>query len=107
MRINNPHTNPLLAAVTYHFGGGGAPTPPKAEKIELPPTPQVQIPTVPPPAPPPPPPPTKSALEEQEGRAQAARDAKRRRGMAQSLLAGETGGANSATGKSSLLGNNG
>ena len=107
MRIHNSHTNPLLAAVNQHFGGGGAPSVPKQEQIELPTPPPVQIPTVPPPAPPPPPPPTKSALEDQEGRAQAARDAKRRRGMAQSLLAGETGGPNTATGSGSLLGNNG
>ncbi len=107
MRINNPLMNPLLEAANYYFGGGGAPAMPKQEKIDLPTPPPVQIPAVPPPAPPPPPPPTKSALEEQEGRAQATRDAKRRRGMAQSLLAGETGGANAATGSGSLLGNNG
>lgn len=106
MRVNDSFTNPLLEAANYYFGGG-APAAPKQEKIDIPTPPPVEIPEVPPPAPPTPPLPSKSALEDQESRAQVARDAKRRRGMARSLLAGETGGANSATGNSSLLGNNG
>lgn len=108
MRTHNSLTNPLLAASSFYFGGGGgARSVPTPQKIEMPVPPPVQLPQVPPPAPPPPPPPTKSALEYEEGRTQAARDARRRRGLSQSLLAGETGGANAATGNTSLLGHNG
>jgi hypothetical protein len=89
----------------FFFGGGGSvPAAPKPQKIPEPPP--VVIPTPPAPAPPPPPPPTSSKIEEDAAQSQQAADAKRRRGMSASLIAGETGGANSeaAPGTKTLLG---
>lgn len=89
------------------FFGGGSPGVPKAPKApKMPEPPPVVIPTPPPPAPPPPPPPSESKMEVQERQGQQAQDAKRRRGMKASLIAGETGGANTdpATGSKTLLG---
>ena len=112
MRTCDPFRNPILALTCYHFGGGGgapkAPKVPKQQPINIPEPTPISIPEPPAPAPPPPPPPpaaTESKLEVQEKMDQQRKDAKRRKGMAASLIAGETGGANnSATGSGSLLG---
>ena len=103
MRQNDPIVNPLLASVTCFFGGGGVPKAPKAQ--EMPAAPQVQIPSPVAPAPPPPPQPTESKMEVQDKMAQQRIEAKKRQGMAASLIAGDTGGyKSSATGTGSLLG---
>lgn len=87
------------------------PKAPKQEPIQAPEPPQampqVVIPDPVPVTPPPPPPPTatESNIEAQNKASQQAKDAKRRKGVAASLIAGETGGyRSSATGTGSLLG---
>jgi outer membrane biosynthesis protein TonB len=121
MRNTDPLENELLRSVVNFFGGGApkapkpqklpkpapiiippAPPPPKFEmpKTEMPPLP---APVAPPP--PAPPPPTTSSLEAQDAATEQMRQQQRRKGMAASLIAGETGGyASSATGRDSLLG---
>jgi len=90
----------------FFFGGGGSSVPAAPKQQKIPEPPPVVIPAPPPPAPPPPPPPTESKIEVDEAQSQQAKDAKRRRGVKASLIAGETGGANSEaeSGKKTLLG---
>ena len=108
MQNSDPLENPLLANVVVWFGG--SPSIPKQPKQEMPPVQQVTIPEPVAPLPPPPPQPTESKMEVQDKMSQQRIDAKKRRGMAASLIAGETGGfkssspASSATGSTSLLG---
>lgn len=88
----------------FCFSGGKAPKPPKQEKA--PTLPEVAVPKPPPPPAPIPPAPTESKQEVQEAEEDERRQAARRRGMRQTLLAGETGGysASGGEGKKSLLG---
>ncbi len=89
----------------YFFGGGSAPKPPKQQKIKMPKAPEIPIPTPPAPLPPPPPPPTESKSEVQQAEDDQRKQALNRRGMRQTLLAGETGGYAPATdAKKTLLG---
>jgi hypothetical protein len=122
MRNTDPLENELLRNVVCFFGGGKPSMPkpqklPKPAPIILPPAPPppkfempkaltaADLPQPVPPPPPPPPPPTTSAFEAQQAAAEQQRQQKRRQGMAQSLIAGETGGyVSSATGQESLLG---
>ena len=107
MFLDDPLSNPILGSAVAWFGG--SPSVPKAAPAAQP-LPEVKIPDPVPPAPPPPPMPTESKMEVQDKMAQQRIDAKKRQGMAASLIAGETGGArsstpaSSATGSSSLLG---
>lgn len=108
MQHFDPLENHLSASVVAWFGG--KPSVPKVKQQELPPVQQVQIPEPVAPLPPPPPAPSESKMEVQDKMSQQRIDAKKRRGMAASLIAGETGGfkssspASSATGSTSLLG---
>ena len=126
MRLADLFSNPLIPRA--YFGGGKAPPQPKIPKPEpiempaMPPMPKFEMPKVataaeiaaampPPPAPVPPPPPippppTTSALEAVEAGAEQVRQQKRRRGMAASIIAGESPQEyqSSATPTGSLLG---
>lgn len=117
MRITDPLENTILDSVTAWFGGGSPKMPkqPKQDPIQAPtytpepitPPPAIVIPeaVAPTPTPPPPPTATESNLEAQNRASQEKADAKRRKGIAASLIAGETGGyKSSATGTGSLLG---
>ena len=117
MRTLDPILNPLLCSCVAWFGGKSpsmpkapkqepiqAPAPPPAADVSVP---QIVIPepVAPAPIPPTPPTATESNLEAQNKASQVAADAKRRKGMAASLISGETGGyRSSATGGGSLLG---
>lgn len=90
----------------YFFGGPKIPSAPKQQKM---PEPPAQIPvTVPDPPAPIPPPPTTSKLEVQQAEDDQKLQAARRKGVQQTLIAGETGGFgatdSAASGKKSLLG---
>jgi len=105
MRAINPFANPLLEASCYYFGGGSASAPPKQEPVKIPAVEPVKIPEPAPPPDPAPPAPTQSSLEVQDVQADTKRQAARRKGQQQTLIAGETGGYNNpATGGKSLLG---
>jgi len=83
-----------------HFGGGGAPKPPKMTMPEMPP-----MPAMPPPPPPPPPPPEAQTMSAADAANQQRTAASKRDGFRKTILAGETGGyVNPATGTGSLLG---
>lgn len=90
----------------FFFGGGGSI--PKQKDVKMPEPEPVKIPEPVKPLPPPSPAPTESKMEVQEKMAQQRTDAKKRKGMSASLIAGETGGykspTSSATGTGSLLG---
>lgn len=104
MRNADPLSNPLLNSVVCWFGGK-SPSMPKQQNQAPLKMPETLAPVAP--APPPPPPPTESASEVQNRMAQQAEDAKKRRGMAASLLSGQSGSqgpTSSATGTGSLLG---
>lgn len=89
----------------YFFGGGGSPKPPKQEKVKMPKQPDIPVPKPPPPLPPPPPPPTQANSEVEQAAEDQRKQSLNRRGMRQTLLAGETGGYAPATDqKKSLLG---
>lgn len=88
-----------------YFFGGGAPKPPKPQKIKMPKTPDIPIPAAPAPLPPPPPPPTQANSEVQQAEDDQRRQALTRKGMRSTLLAGDTGGYAPATDqKKTLLG---
>ncbi|CAN5767378.1 hypothetical protein BH09VER1_BH09VER1_45640 [soil metagenome] len=89
----------------YFFGGGGAPKPPKQEKVKLPKQPDIPVPVAPKPLPPAPPTPTQANSEVEQAAADQRKQALNRKGMRQTLLAGETGGYSPATDqKKTLLG---
>lgn len=117
MLNQDPILNRFQATVVVWFGGApkmpkapkqqDAPLPPVYTPEPLPAPPAIVIPeaVAPTPIPPPPPTATESNLEAQNKSSQAKADAKRRKGVAASLIAGETGGyKSSATGTGSLLG---
>jgi hypothetical protein len=106
---SDPLLSPLLDSVTCYFGGSKVSVPKEPKRQPDPVMPaapqQVAIPEPVAPAPPPPPAPTESKMEVQDKMAQQRMEAKKRKGMAASLIAGETGGySSSATGTGSLLG---
>lgn len=85
----------------FFFGGQKAPKAPKQEKIKFPEQPQIQqpapiqLPPPPAPAPPPapiPPAPTASKMEVQQASDDQRKQAAKRKGSKQTLIAGETGG---------------
>lgn len=78
---------------------GGSPSPPKEPDIPKP----EKLPPPPKPPPPLPPPPTETSADIEASRQDQRAQELRRRGLAGTLLAGETGGANS-TGRKTLLG---
>ena len=100
----------------YFFGGAKPPKPPKQEKIKFPEQPQmappapIQLPPMPEPVPPPapiPPAPTASKMEVQQASDDQRKQAAKRKGSRQTLIAGETGGylgSSTDPSKKSLLG---
>lgn len=108
MRLNDPFRNRFLEANSCYFGG--APKLPPAPKPVKMPEPPAQVPvTMPEPPAPIPPPPTTSKLEVEQASEDQKRQAARRKGMRQTLIAGDTGGygadpGTSASGKKTLLG---
>lgn len=103
----------ILSPCLAYFGGGGAPSMPKQkqQKPTLPPPPPA-APAAPPPMPrvpdpvKPDPMPTASAIDNAQARDQAEQDARRRRGMRKTLIAGEANQAMAApvSGQKTLLG---
>jgi hypothetical protein len=88
-----------------NFGGGRkAPDPPKPQKIVMPKMPEVKIPPPPPPPEPIPPPPTATSADVAQAEEQARQDAKKRKGIKSTVLAGETGGYQGALGGGTVLG---
>jgi hypothetical protein len=84
--------------------GGSAPKPPKEQKIEKPDPIVIPPPPKPPPPPPaPPPPPTETVADVETAKLDQRRQEAKRRGMAKTLLAGESGGY-SPEGRKTLLG---
>jgi hypothetical protein len=107
MRLNDPFRNRFLEANSCYFGG--SPKIPSAPPPAKMPEPPAQVPvTVPDPPAPIPPAPTTSKLEVEQAAEDQRRQAARRKGMRQTLIAGETGGYGatdtSASGKKTLLG---
>lgn len=99
-------TTPGGRSLRCNFGGGGGtPKPPKQQKIVMPKMPEVKIPP-PPPAPAPiPPPPTATSAEVAQAEEQARKDEKKRKGIKNTVLAGETGGYTASTlGGGTILG---
>ena len=104
MQINDPTINAIGQACVCYFSSPKAPAAPKPQTLPEPPAaPVIPIPKPPKPLPPPAPPPTESKLEVQEAQDEQRRQALSRRGFRASILAGESG-ANSATGRKSILG---
>jgi hypothetical protein len=73
-------------------GGGSAPKPPKPQKVVFPKMPKFHMPAIPPPPPPPAPPPTATSADVAQAEEQSRRDLNRRKGLRNTVLAGETGG---------------
>lgn len=102
MRATDPFLNPFLAETCYCFGG--AKIPPAPKPVAPPPTPEVKIPEVPK-AEPLAPAPTTSKLEVQQASDDVRAQSLKRKGVSQTLVAGDTGGYGaSSTGKRTLLG---
>ena len=76
----------------FFFGGGKAPSMPKQEPVKMPATPAVTIPKAPPAPAPIPPSPTTSNLDVQQQQDDTRKQAAQKKGVRQTLIAGETGG---------------
>ena len=108
MRLNDPFRNRFLEANSCYFGGSAPKVPAAPKPVKMPEAPTIQ-PVQPIPAPDPiPPAPTTTKLEVQQAEDDQKQQAAKRKGVRQTIIAGETGGyggtSNLNAGKKTVLG---